>query len=188
MLLLAVFVACFAMLSPIPPQLVSWLVNGVERIVKEGIALQIYYFGVCLEVCCCAFGIQSERRPNTSLSEHTIVFRSFTSCSIVGFDISEEWADFVFRFTQFGSAGFLGGAMLHGVVLNQAHGSLNVLIVIVTLASTTASTWTKFSYAEDGSSTFLRNVRSNFLLFTLWNPICSWKLDENVSLRVIPLR
>jgi len=50
--------------------------------------------------------IQSERRPNTSLSEHMMVFRSFTSCSIVGSDIWEERADFVFRLTPFGSAGF----------------------------------------------------------------------------------
>jgi hypothetical protein len=38
--------------------------------------------------------IQSERRPNTSLSEHVMIFRSFTSCSIVDSDISEERADF----------------------------------------------------------------------------------------------
>jgi hypothetical protein len=49
--------------------------------------------------------IQSERRPNTSLSENMMVFRSFTSCRIVACDISEERADFVFRLTPFGSAG-----------------------------------------------------------------------------------
>jgi hypothetical protein len=50
--------------------------------------------------------IQSERRPNTSFSEHMMVLRSFTSCSIVGSDISQERADFVFRLTPFSAAEF----------------------------------------------------------------------------------
>lgn len=111
MLLLAIFVACFGMLSAVSRQLVSWLVNEVERMWKED---KLYWFTISAfarRVAGVPSEIQSERRPNTSFSEHMMVLRSFTSCSIVGSDISQERADFVFRLTPFSAAEFWGGAM-----------------------------------------------------------------------------
>jgi hypothetical protein len=62
---------------------VSCLVNEVERVWREDVTYRFSLSAFAWRVAGVPSEIQNERSPNTSLSEHIMVFQSFTPCSIV---------------------------------------------------------------------------------------------------------